>query len=113
MTHTKYSSENEIPSSICVEIWELQVNLDDNGSINISPVKNKPAHKYLVVVNIFAGYFHDVSDLFKKRQLCMSNVIGDWHRWGFIPNYFGFFALSSILGHSLSVLFWGIIQHKF
>ena len=41
--------------------------------------------------NIFAGYFHDISDLFKKRRLHMSKVIGDSHRWGFVPINFGLF----------------------
>ena len=36
--------------------------------------------------NIFAGYFHDLSDLFQKRRLRMSKVICDSHRWGFVPN---------------------------
>ena len=49
--------------------------------------------------NIFAGYFHDVSDLFQKRRLRMSKVICDLHRWGFIPNYLACFALAAILGH--------------
>ena len=35
----------------------------------------------------------------------MSKVIGGSHRWGFIPNHFG--------RNPLSLLFWGIIQHKF
>ena len=49
--------------------------------------------------NIFVKYFHDISDLFKKRQLCMSKVIGDSHRWGLVPNNLACFALIADLGH--------------
>ena len=53
--------------------------------------------------NIFAGYFHDVSDLFKKRRLGMSKVIGDSHRLGFVPNNFGLICFHCYFGAVYSI----------
>ena len=55
--------------------------------------------------NIFAGYFHDVSDLFQKRRLLMSKVICDSHRWGFAPNNFRLFRSRCYFGALCSINF--------
>ena len=55
--------------------------------------------------NIFARYFHDVSDLFQKRRLRMSKVICDSHRWGFVPNNFRLFRPRCYFGALCSINF--------
>ena len=60
------------------------VYLGDNASINSFPVENRPAHKYLCWVFSMTYLIY-----LKKRGLRMSKVIGDSHRWGFVPNNFG------------------------
>ena len=73
------------------------IHLDDNASINSVPVEID-LHTY-----IFAGYFHDVSDLFQKRRLHMSKVICDSHRWDFVPNNFGLFRSCCYFGALCSI----------
>ena len=67
--------------------------LDDSTSINSVPVENRPH------TNIFAGYFHDVSDLFQKRQLRMSKVICDLTDGISFQIILACSALAAILGH--------------
>ena len=54
-------------------------------------------------INIFAGYFHDVFDLFQKQRLRMSKVICDSHRWDFVPNNFGLFHSRCYFGALCSI----------
>ena len=52
--------------------------------------------------NIFAGYLHDVSDLFQRQRLHMSKVIGNSNRWDFVPIILTCFTLTAILGHYMA-----------
>ena len=77
---------------MCRDLRTSRLPLDDNASINIFPAEID------LRTNIFAGYFHDVSDLFQKRRLRMSKVIGDSHTWGFVTNNFGLFRSRCYFG---------------
>ena len=92
MKHTKTAARKKLRS-----LYVPRSELDKKASINCGEIDLR--------TNIFAGYFNDVSDLFKKRRLRMSKVIGDSHRWGFVSNNFGLFRSHCYFGALYSINF--------
>ena len=92
VTHTKKAVRMKLPRLYVPRSEDFQVYLVDNASINIFPMENS------LRANIFAGYFHGVSNLFHKCWLHMSKVIGNSHRWDFFPNNFSLFCSHCYFG---------------
>ena len=93
VTHTKTAARTKLCHLYVPRSEDFQFYLDQNASINIF------LWKIDLRTNIFAGYFHDILDLFQKRRLRMSKVIGDSHRLEFVPIILACFAFTAILGH--------------
>ena len=66
---------------------------DDNASKNSVPVGNRPVN------NIFAGYFHDVSDLFQKRDCACQKSFAIRTDGVSYQIILACFTLADILGH--------------
>ena len=81
----KNSIKNETPSSLCAEFISLIMLLK---------------WKIDLRTNIFAGYFHDVSDLFKKNEDCAcQKSLAIRTDWGSFQIILACFAFNAILGH--------------
>ena len=98
VTYTQTEARTKLRHLYVPRSEDFKVYLDDNASIFF-------LWKIDLHTNIFAGYFHDIFDLFQKRRLRMSKVVGDSHRLGFVPNNFGLFRFHCYFGASCSINF--------
>ena len=97
MTHTKTAVRTKLCRLYVPRSEDFKVYLDDNASKKNFPEKLTCAQISLLEI------FHDVSDLFRKRPLRMSKVIGDPHRLGFVPHNFGLFLFHCYFGALYSI----------
>ena len=93
MTHTKTAARTKLHRLYVLRSEDYQVNLDDNASINIFPVEID------LRTNIFAGYFHDVSDLLKNDDCACQKSLAIRTDWGSFQIILACFAFTAILGH--------------